>query len=412
MRALASSPRRGAAHWALVGAFGAAIGPAAGGALTEAFDWRAIFFAQVPVAMLALLVLAKRVSVPKGAPEAGGGRLLRLGANAALALLSAALVGALFLVVVLLIEVWGYSPLRAAFVVSALPVGTLAARPLARRCTLATAAGAGGLLLAAGLGSLALVPRADAGWAAPGLLLCGLGLGLALPRLSQAAPDSTWSVVARHAGLVAGLLLLTPLLAHDLTAASARAERAGTSAVLDAAIPVGTKVPLALDLASTIRETPKGSLPDFSADFARRRSGPEGPPALAVLEASLHGTARAVVTRGFRRALLLAAAFALVVALLGFRRPRSVAPVALAASALLAVQAGRGGLTYGAVPARDPCRAPPTVPGNGVDPAAQRFVLRGLDAAACRLGMSREQLVIDLAREGEDWFSRVTGRLS
>ena len=40
--------------WVAASVFGAAIGPALGGALTEAFDWRAIFLAQVPLVLPAL----------------------------------------------------------------------------------------------------------------------------------------------------------------------------------------------------------------------------------------------------------------------------------------------------------------------------------------------------------------------
>jgi MFS family permease len=41
--------------WLAVAVLGAAVGPALGGALTQAFDWRAIFVAQVPVALAAAL---------------------------------------------------------------------------------------------------------------------------------------------------------------------------------------------------------------------------------------------------------------------------------------------------------------------------------------------------------------------
>jgi MFS family permease len=53
IRSLASSPRRGSALWAGAGVLGAALGPALGGALTDVFSWRAIFFAQVPIVALA-----------------------------------------------------------------------------------------------------------------------------------------------------------------------------------------------------------------------------------------------------------------------------------------------------------------------------------------------------------------------
>src|SRR5918995_3819108 len=37
--------------WTIAAVFGTAVGPALGGALTQAFDWRAIFIAQVPLAL-------------------------------------------------------------------------------------------------------------------------------------------------------------------------------------------------------------------------------------------------------------------------------------------------------------------------------------------------------------------------
>ena len=40
--------------WTAVAIFGFAAGPALGGALTQAFDWRAIFLAQVPIALAAV----------------------------------------------------------------------------------------------------------------------------------------------------------------------------------------------------------------------------------------------------------------------------------------------------------------------------------------------------------------------
>ena len=42
--------------WTAVAIFGFAAGPALGGALTQAFDWRAIFLAQVPIALAASVV--------------------------------------------------------------------------------------------------------------------------------------------------------------------------------------------------------------------------------------------------------------------------------------------------------------------------------------------------------------------
>ena len=123
-------PTLGARRWSVAAAVGAAIGPAIGGLLTEALDWRAIFAFQTPVALAALVAGWRAAAPPRAAPgprDRGDRRI-----NAALALISGALVGALFLVVILVIEVWGLSPAAAALLVSVLPAATLLAGPLAR----------------------------------------------------------------------------------------------------------------------------------------------------------------------------------------------------------------------------------------------------------------------------------------
>jgi predicted MFS family arabinose efflux permease len=389
-RSLAGDPERGAARWAVAGALGAALGPAVGGALTEAFDWRAIFLVQAPIAALAVVAALGRVA-PVPAPAPAAGRTRSLGANAALALLSGALVGALFLVVVVLIEVWGYSPLRAAVVVSALPAGTLLARLVRGGST-----AAGSLLLAGGLAALAFTPGPSELWFAAALGLCGLGLGLAVPSLTGAAGD--WSVAARHIGLVAALLALTPLLAHDVSKASTQAERVGTAAVLDAPIDTSAKVPLAVELATGIARAPTGSPPDLESVFTRHSSTP----GVRQLEHSLEGSIRPIAAHAFRRSFLLSALFALVVAVpLALRPRRALVPAAAAAAALLVAEMGAGGYSYGSVAERNPCHPPATVSGSSFDRIAQRVVLRGVDELACQTHTTREQLVLDLADKGD-----------
>lgn len=44
-----------------------------------------------------------------------------------------------------------------------------------------------------------------------------------------------------------------------------------------------------------------------------------------------------------------------------------------------------------------PCASLPLYPGAGVDAVTQRIVLDGLARAACRLGLTREKLVLSLA---------------
>ena len=112
---------------------GAALGPVLGGVLTQLFDWRAIFVVQAPVAAVALFAT---VSGPEAPVSDRPGRRGRgaLAADAALGFVFAALVGALFLAVLLVITVWGLEPVVGALVVSALPAATIAARPFGRGC--------------------------------------------------------------------------------------------------------------------------------------------------------------------------------------------------------------------------------------------------------------------------------------
>ena len=118
-------------------------------------------------------------------------------------------------------------------------------------------------------------------------------------------------MAVRHVGLVLGLLVLTPLLAHDLGRGVDRAKLVGTGLVLDAPLPAATKVPLAIDLARTLQHAPRGKVPDFAPQFERRAA--QGGPryALRSLDDRLASTVRAIVTRSFRKSFLLAALLAL-----------------------------------------------------------------------------------------------------
>lgn len=71
-------------------------------------------------------------------------------------------------------------------------------------------------------------------------------------------------------------------------------------------------------------------------------------------------------------------------------------------AAVLAVQIAAGGGDFVPTRAADPCaeRSVAAV-SDGIDGLAEQLVLLGLDGAACRLGVSRESLVIGLAAPGE-----------
>ena len=308
---LTGSAKRGAVVWTTAGTFGAAIGPALGGVLTELFDWRAIFIVQAPVAGLALLAtLGSHATGPAEAPGTSRSRPAPAG-NVALAFLFGALVGALFLAVLLLVAVWGLSPLEGAAVVSALPAATLAVRLVGRALPPRVSTVAGALLLALGLAGLALLPSTSVAFAAVALALCGAGLGLALPVLSHATVSldhgltrsGAWSIGARHVGLVVAIVLVAPLLAWELDRGGEQATLAGTAAILDAPVPLSVKVPLALDLKDEFERTPEGKVPDLAGPFAEH--GATGDPSVAGLERSLIGSIEEVLTRSFRSSFAL-----------------------------------------------------------------------------------------------------------
>src|SRR2546430_14846840 len=182
------SERRAARVWAAAGAIGAGGGPATGGLLTELVSWESIFLIQVPlaaVAIAALYPLAARESPPAGADQ----RSVRpghphLAANAALGLVAAALVAALFLIVLLLIEGWRLSPIVAAAAVSVMPLAALLGAPLARSVPSPSArAAAGAILICGGLSGLALLPKAPLLAPLPSQTPIGIGLALTLSAL-------------------------------------------------------------------------------------------------------------------------------------------------------------------------------------------------------------------------------------
>src|SRR5262249_2393982 len=77
------------------------------------------------------------------------------------------------------------------------------------------------------------------------------------------------------------------------------------------------------------------------------------------------------------------------------RRGR-IAPSAPCAGAvaLLVVELALGALHFGSTKLADPCVSKPAFSGGGIDGAIQRFALEGLNGAACKLGTTREALVL------------------
>jgi MFS family permease len=312
LSALCGSRAGGVAMWIAAGTFGAALGPALGGILTQLFDWRAIFVFQAPVALVALVAATESHSHPR----AGAGASWRPTANVALGLLFGALVGALFLAVLLLVNAWGLSPIAGAAALSALPVAALAARRLTGELSAWAAAAGGALLLAAGLGALALLPATSVPIVVAALLLCGTGMGLAVPVLTQRAVtpdeglvhDGTITIGARHAGLVLALVLVAPVLSSDLQHGTRDALLGGAKVLLNADIPIRQEVPIVLDLGKELERARRGTVPDLAQPF--NRQGAAHNPALRQVRDSLTGAVQDALTRSFRTALALCALLA------------------------------------------------------------------------------------------------------
>jgi MFS family permease len=299
--------------WIFAGIAGAALGPAAGGILTQLLGWESIFFVQAPVVLLGLLALRGVRAVPIPEPV----ERPHLGANAALLLISGALVAALFLLVILLINGWRLEPLAAGLVVTIIPLAAIAATRFGGTITPLWARAASGVLLTAGgLAALGWLPHAGAGWTVPPQLAVGAGLGLALSALttralagrSAQAVHGGWTIAARHAGVVLGLLLLTPIFTTDLHRSEDNALAAGTAAVLDSRIPPLDKIAVARDILVAVDEAKdEARIPDVQEVVGERDD-----PAYVDLASALQDQLDRAVTNSFSRAFLAAALLSLV----------------------------------------------------------------------------------------------------
>ncbi len=424
LAAVISSEERARKWWVLAATVGAVVGPALGGVLTQLLDWRAIFYVQAPVVAAALLVgldPAARAVRTEGHlhGEPGVGRRQQVFANVGFGLVFAALVAALFLGVLLAIEVWRYTPIQGALLVTALPLGILVARGVTATPA-RIAAIAGPLLLAAGLLGLGFLPGARPLLAAVALALCGAGFDLvsavlepaAVPANSPAVQAAGASIGARHAGLVLGLVVIAPVLASSLDAGIERATLGATREMLEVELPLDEKLPVTWDLRTAIEDAPKGQVPDLGAVFDERGAEPDN--ALGRAKDGLMDTVTEAVTRSFRPAFGVAAALAALAAipalLVAASAPHAAASpgrrkaatitvgvLGVAAIALVSVEFAMGAADTGTYEAADPCTAgPDPYEGGGLDGVVQSIALSALNGAACELGTSRERLVLSI----------------
>lgn len=394
--------------WSLAVIGGAAAGPAMGGALTQALDWRAIFLAQVPIALAAAAAALRAPAahlVPDlepAPPVPPVGR--RIQAAAALALVSAALTAVLFLLVLVLVAGWSLEPLAGAAAVTILPVVAVATTrvggdPRVRACV-------GCLMVAGGVAALASLGTASVWWTVAPQVLAGAGMGLALPALGGAllpertARDAAYVLTLRHAGIAVALALLAPLIADRLGDSVEKARERGVALVLDAQLDPLEKIELAPALLGEVSESDARG--ELERSFAAQAGEFEGED--RVVFERLRERADQVVTEAvgdaFRLAFLITAAFAALGALVLLPVPR---PGLLAGAAVLAAAVPLGTLAVAKatdpepVVIADPCEERELPDTGGITGFLQDAALMSLDRAACRFGSSREELVLALS---------------
>jgi hypothetical protein len=409
--------------WTAASVFGVAVGPALGGAITQLLDWRAIFLAQVPIAGAAAVASARRRLPGEAAPTDATRPPGRLdpGPAIALACVSAALTGVLFLLVLQLVAGWSLEPLAAAAAVSILPLAAVAGARITQTDE-RTRAAAGALLIGAGVLMLASVPGASVAWIVLPQILAGVGMGLSLQALAggllpeRTATEAARLLAVRHWGITLALLLLAPVTAAALDRAVDDARERSAAAVLDARLDPRAKLDLVGPITGAIDpEDPRGGLHE-ALDQTRSKfatgNDTEDAQAFDDMADRLDGTLVRAVDDAFRPAFLITGAFALVAAALlawpvlaGMRGAIPQQATAIALAAAIALPIGQALIAPAAAPARgeirNPCDDRDLPSTGGIGGFLQDAGLIALDRAACKFGSSREALALAIADEDE-----------
>jgi MFS family permease len=403
--------------WLGAAVLSTAIGPALGGALTEAFAWEAIFLAQAPVAALAVIasLMSSRLEVEhrpvatQGATPAGMPERFEPRPSIALALVSAALTAVLFLLVLLLVAGWSVSPLSAAAAVTVIPLGALLGARLRGDARVRAALGCA--LVGLGTIALAFLPDANLAWTLVPQAFAGIGMGLALPALGgELLPehhpgDAARLLTIRHAGIALALVLLAPIVSDRLDDATFRARERGVALVLDARLSPERKLDLAPALLAGVDERdPRGGL---EAQIAARRKDFSGEELAEYdrLAERADDTLITAVGEAFNIAFVITGVLALLGAAALARRGRrpawAIGAVAAGVVALGAYAAAHEAIAPEPVPIADPCEDRELPGAGGLGGFLQDQALQVLDGTACRLGSSREELVLAIANEDD-----------
>jgi hypothetical protein len=170
-----------------------------------------------------------------------------------------------------------------------------------------------------GLAGLALMPSATIAVTFMPQVLVGIGLSLVISALTETALAGTapqaihggWTIASRHAGVVVGLILLTPVFTADLDEQRRNAIGAGTAVVLDAQIDPSLKI----DLADNISEQLAGEedrVPIIDPAFEPLPEDPQDRAEVVALKADLQDQLDRAATSAFSDSFLIAAILGLL----------------------------------------------------------------------------------------------------
>ena len=223
---------RGRRLWLGAAVLAAAIGPALGGALTEALSWRWIFFAQAPVAALAAVVALRepRPRRPAAARSCGGPAPHRRPGDRPRARLRRARPRSSSCSSCCSSPAGTSPPCTPRSTVTVIPAGALLGSRIGGDARARAAAGCA--LVGAGVLALAFLPDAHLLWTVVPQAAAGLGMGLALPALGgellpeRDPQDAARLLVLRHGGIALALVVLAPIVSGNL----ADRDRAGQGA--------------------------------------------------------------------------------------------------------------------------------------------------------------------------------------
>ena len=267
-------------------------------------------------------------------------------------------------------------------------------------------AAAGCLLVGGGVLALALLPEAKLGWTLLPQALAGVGMGLALPSLAggllpeRNSADAARLLTLRHLGIAGALAILAPVVSHNLDTATQRARERGVALVLDAPLSPLEKIKLAPALLSGVESRdPRAGLREAVADHRGDVAGDERA-AYDRLGRRADDTLTIAVGDAFRTAFIVTGALALLAALLLVLPPPGLA-LGAAAATIAAYALLHASLAPEPVRLQDPCKPRDLPSAGGIGGFLQGQALGLLDATACRLHASREELVLAYADEAD-----------